>query len=241
MKTRTKALLLTLCAVVLIAGTALGTFAYLTDSDSATNTFTVGSVGITLDEAKVNEDGTYVTGHNNRTDGNTYHLIPGHSYIKDPTVTVEAGSSESYVRMMVTVNYSKELDAIFAPTGADLLSIFEGYEAANWALISNVEDTAANTRTYEFRYVGTVNQGSKAGTVKATKETDSDIVLDDLFESFTIPGEITKEQLATLVTRDDDGKITSQFTITVVAHAMQADGFETADLAWAAFKSQNNS
>ena len=224
MKTRTKALLLTLCAVVLTAVTAYGTYAYFTDKDADVNTFTVGSVHIDLDEAEVNEDGTVKS--EKRVKENKYHLIPGHSYTKDPTVTVLAGSSESYVRILVTVNYSKELDAIFAPSGVDLTSIFKGHDAAKWVPAGNVEDTAKNTRTYEFRYAGTV------------AETTTDLELDALFDSFTIPGEITKEQLATLVTRDKDGKITSQFTITVEAHAIQASGFDTADDAWAAFETQ---
>lgn len=237
MKTRTKALLLSLCVVVLTVATAFGTYAYLTDKDAATNTFTVGSVHIDLDEAKVNKDGTYVTNKDNRTDKNTYHLIPGHSYIKDPTVTVKGGSSESYVRMLVTVNYSSQLDAIFGEDGVVLSTIFNNYDSANWELTGNREDSSNNTRTYEFRYIGTENQGTKAGTVAAT---ETDLKLDALFDSFTIPGSITKEQLATLVTRDQNGKITSQFTINVEAHAIQAAGFDTADDAWAAFESQTN-
>ena len=41
MKTRSKALLLTLCAVLLVAASVLGTMAYLTSTDEVTNTFTV--------------------------------------------------------------------------------------------------------------------------------------------------------------------------------------------------------
>ena len=56
MKTRSKALVLTLCAVLLVVATVMGTMAYLTSTDTVTNTFTVGKVAITLDEAKVNTD-----------------------------------------------------------------------------------------------------------------------------------------------------------------------------------------
>lgn len=233
MKTKSKALLLALCAVLLVAASVLGTLAYLTSQDQVTNTFTVGSVTITLDEAKVKEDGTYETDHNNRVEENKYHLLPGHTYYKDPTVTVLNGSEESFVRMMVTVNYSNELDAIFAPDGVDLMDIFTGYDSTQWALNGITKDTAANTRTYEFRYVGADNKGTKAGTVAAA--TNGNIVLDDLFEGFTIPDGIDQDQLATLVTTDESGNITSQFTITVVANAIQADGFANADAAWAAF------
>ena len=235
MKTRSKALLLSVCAVLLVAASALGTMAYLTDRDSVVNTFTVGTVEIKLDEAKANPDGTPVAGAD-RVQANSYKLIPGHTYSKDPTVTVEAGSEEAYVRMMVTFSFASQLDAIFAPSGANLTAIFEEYTPENWALNGVVKDENTNTRTYEFRYVGAENQGNKAGTVK---KADSEIVLDALFDGFTIPGTVTKEQLATLVTKDENGKITDQFTITVVAHAIQADGFADADAAWTAFGTQN--
>ncbi len=76
------------------------------------------------------------------------------------------------------------------------------------------EDTTANTITYEFRYKETVAAPT------------ADVVLDDLFESFTVPGAVNNDQLAKL----------KDMTITVVAHAIQADGFTDADAAWAAFE-----
>ena len=57
-----KVLGLSLCAVLLIAASVLGTLAYLTAQDTVTNTFTVGQVDITLDETKVTPDGVPVTG-----------------------------------------------------------------------------------------------------------------------------------------------------------------------------------
>lgn len=62
MKTKSKALFLMLCAVLLVAASVLGTMAYLTSTDEVVNTFTVGSVAIKLDEAKANPDGTLVEG-----------------------------------------------------------------------------------------------------------------------------------------------------------------------------------
>ena len=61
MKTKTKALALALCAVLLVVSTVFVTMAYLTSkTDVVTNTFTVGKVTITLDEAKVDEYGNPV-------------------------------------------------------------------------------------------------------------------------------------------------------------------------------------
>ncbi len=100
MKTRTKALALTLCAVLLVVGSVMGTMAYLTSKDSVENTFTVGNVAITLDEAKVNTDGTEVSDAD-RVKANSYNLVPGHTYTKDPTVHVTANSEPCYVFVKV--------------------------------------------------------------------------------------------------------------------------------------------
>jgi len=92
MKTKTKALALALCAVLLVVSTVFVTMAYLTSEDSVTNTFTVGKVTITLDEADVDLMG--VKDGDARVKANKYKLIPGHTYIKDPTIHV-AGDSEN--------------------------------------------------------------------------------------------------------------------------------------------------
>lgn len=89
-------------ALALTAALAVGgTLAYLTSQDTVTNTFTVGNVTITMDEADVKTDGTYETNVNNRTDANVYHLLPGHSYIKDPTIHVATGSEDCWLFVKV--------------------------------------------------------------------------------------------------------------------------------------------
>ena len=215
MKTKSKALLLTLCAVLLVTASVLGTMAFLTSKDEVVNTFTVGSVAIKLDEAKANPDGSLVQGAA-RVEANSYKLLPGHTYNKDPMVTVLEGSEDSYIKMTVTFSKASALDAIFAPNGADLISIFNGYDPANWTCKGNTEDAATNTRTYEFWYKGTVGA------------PDSDVPLDALFDSITVPGSITNEQLKSI----------EGMTITVNAYAIQADGFANAEAAWAAFDEQ---
>ena len=74
MKTGNKILLWCLGFVAVAAISVAGTLAYLTDQDSVVNTFTVGKVQITLDETKVNSDGTVVEGAE-RVRENEYHLI----------------------------------------------------------------------------------------------------------------------------------------------------------------------
>lgn len=212
MKTKSKALILTLCAVLLVTASMLGTMAYLTSTASVENTFTVGSVAIKLDEAKANPDGSLVE-NADRVQGNSYKLLPGHTYNKDPMVTVLKDSEASYIKMTVTFSNAKELDAIFAPNGADMTSIFNGYDPANWIYQDNTEDAAADTRTYEFWYK------------EAVSAPTADVALDALFDSITVPGTITNEQLATI----------EGMTITVNAYAIQADGFDDATAAFDAF------
>lgn len=208
---RSKSLVLALCAILLVVGTVLGTVAYLQDTASVVNTFTVGNVHLKLDEAVVDEKGE-PTGGRTET-GNAYHLIPGETYTKDPTVTVLKGSEESYVRMMLTLNCASELDAIFAPNGAVLTEIFKGYDATKWEYV-DVTRGNDNTITYEFRYFKTVKP-----------QKDTDLVLDALFDTVTVPNTMTGEQLATI----------ADLKITVEAHAIQAIGFANADDAWTAF------
>lgn len=95
--TKIKMLILSFCMVLLGAVCAYSTMAYLYDEDRATNTFMVGSVKITLDEKDVDNS----TANQERDQENTYHLLPGWSYQKDPTVHVEAGSEDCYVYVKV--------------------------------------------------------------------------------------------------------------------------------------------
>ena len=94
---KTRRLALLACSAILLVCVSIGaTFAYLTSQDVVTNSFTVGSVAITLDEAKVNADGTPVP-NERRVKANEYHLVPGRSYTKDPTVHVGDASESCYL------------------------------------------------------------------------------------------------------------------------------------------------
>ena len=208
-----KALLMMVCAVMLVLVSVMGTMAYLTSQDTVTNTFTVGKVAITLDEAKANADGSLFDQGATRVKANNYKLLPGHTYAKDPMVTVLEGSENSYIKMTVTFTKAAELDAIFAPAGTDMTSIFNGYDGSNWIVKDVTKDTVKNTRTYEFWYK------------EAVAAPSENVPLDALFDSIAVPGSITNEQLATI----------EGMTITVNAYAIQADGFATPEAAWAAF------
>lgn len=254
-KTKTKALLMSLCAVLLVAASVLGTMAYLTDSKDVKNTFTVGNVAIKLDEAKVDEMGNLVKNQDDtladRVTHNEYKLLPNHTYVKDPTVTVLKPSVDSYVRMKVTFNKASQIIAMCTdPEYADEVTGVENAfplirmvnfveaNAAKWDGIipDNMVDTEemladakyfaydaeADTLTYYFYY----NEAVAAPT--------ENVVLPVLFDSIKVPEWATNDQLKAL----------EGFEINVVAEAIQADGFvdangdPSADAAWTAFAAQ---
>lgn len=214
---KSKIFLLALGAIVLVGASVLGTLAYLTSQSTVVNTFTVGNVKINVDEADVNPDGTPIAGAS-RVTSNEYHLIPGKTYTKDPTMTVVGGSEEAYVRMIVTINCAAEFDAIYAPDKADLTTIFTGYDATEWVYEEVTRDTAANTVTYEFRYKDKVAQ------------SDTDTVLAPLFTALTVPGSFSAEDIDSI----------SDLEISITGHAIQAFGFADEDAAWSAFDAEIN-
>ena len=101
MKTRKKILALTVCAMVLITGTVLGTMAWLTaETDEVVNTFTYGNINIDLDE-HVYDPGQNALGEELTKSADNYLIIPGIDLPKDPFVTVKAGSEDCYLFVKV--------------------------------------------------------------------------------------------------------------------------------------------
>lgn len=97
-----KTLTVIIALVLVVVMSVAGTVAYLTSQDTVTNTFTVGKVEITLDEAKVDAYGEALTGEQaERVAANTYKLIPGHTYTKDPIIHVGADSENCWLFVKV--------------------------------------------------------------------------------------------------------------------------------------------
>lgn len=102
MKKFLKTLTIVMCALVLVAGSVAGTFAYLTaKTESITNTFTAGNIEITLGE----------------TTGSDYKMVPGTTIAKDPKVTVLANSEDCW--LFVKVEKSENYDTFMQYTIAD--------------------------------------------------------------------------------------------------------------------------
>lgn len=94
----TKILLTALCLVLVVALSVGGTLAWLTDNtETVTNTFTVGDINITLVEHEYDPEDTDAKLNDTPVDGVSYKLIPGTTYFKDPTLTLKAGSEKCYL------------------------------------------------------------------------------------------------------------------------------------------------
>ena len=200
MKTKNKALLLSLCAVLLVAASVLGTIAYLSDTEAVTNTFSVGSVTITLDEKDVDNDTN--TADNVTVDGvirdkaNGYKLLPGHQYDKDPIVHVDSTSEDCYLFVIV----KNEIANIESDADGDK-KVADQIDANGWKKVGETADGSL----YVYGTVAdpTAVKGGENKTV---------------FTTFKIDGDVTNTTLAGCA-----GK-----TIVVTAYAVQVDCFEDA-------------
>lgn len=199
MKRNAKVFAIVLAMVMLVTVSVVLTYAYLT-SQTATvnNAFTVGNVKITLDEAEVTPDGVKVDPEN-RVIANDYHLIPGRSYSKDPTVHVDATSEDCWVFVQVKVEDSVDLERLLNGQDAVAAGVITGLDLTKWTVVSNELDGAV--RTYVFVH-------------NAIASANDDLVL---FTGLSVPATITGDQLATI----------ADLKIDVIACAVQAAGFDT--------------
>lgn len=141
-----KTLTIILAFALVIAMSVAGTVAYLTSQDSVTNTFTVGNVAITLDEAEVDANGDVTSAE--RVKANSYKLIPGHTYTKDPIIHVDANSEECWLFVKVENGISAIEDS------ANSAKTIAAQLAANgWSAVNG----AANVYAYKESVAGGTN------------------------------------------------------------------------------------
>lgn len=200
---KARKILVSLAALALVAAISIGgTLAYLTSKDEVKNTFTVGNVTITMDETDVDDS----TKDAARDTENSYKLLPGKTYTKDPIIHVDANSESCY--LFVTIK--NEIAAIEDANN----SVEKQMEAKGWAKVNGV--TGVNNL---YVYVGTEGGASNPKAVAAGANVD-------VFETITIDGNVSNATLAGYASK----------TITVNAYAIQAEGFsgKTAAQIWAA-------
>ncbi|MBE6969709.1 MAG: hypothetical protein E7442_06310 [Ruminococcaceae bacterium] len=199
MKAR-KVLTLVLSLVLVVALSVVGTVAYLTSDDTVTNTFSVGKIAITLDEAKTDEYGEKVP-NAARVEANRYLLVPGHTYTKDPVVHVKSDSEAAYLFVQITngiVDIEADNNEIAEQILTNGWTALKGVEGVYWKMHAKPEEGEEPPEYIDY----------------------------DVFESFTVDGEVDGEKLAEY----------ENATVVVQAFAIQSMEIEDEAAAWAALQ-----
>lgn len=249
--------LLGVSAVLLVCLSVGATLAFLTDTTGTVkNTFTVGNVSIVnggLDEADVNEYGEPVDDNGetqaevgegwtaaDRVTENEYKLIPGHTYVKDPTIHIDATSEEAYV--FFTINRTNltwtadngtthVLEAATETNGYQ--NIYKQIEDNGWNPLMKL--SAIGNNSYEqvlaggdsgdpvYYYKTTVAAGKDNG-LNGTFASSGVIDL-PIFEEFKLKEDLTDADFPASTKLD-------KLKIEIKAYVVQADGFTDALDAW---------
>ena len=203
-----------LCVALLAIAIVGASLAYFTDTKTATNTFTMGNVKIKLDETDIkNPQGDRVT-------SNEYNVYPGAVVTKDPIVH-NIGKNGAYIRATVNVSNWMNLASAYYP---DFKETFpnDGYKAAlnllvgelgeGWSVVEVVEGDTFTLGQFDAKFILKYD-----GVLAAGDDTAA------MFQTVTIPAGI------------DNANADSFDEVKVVAQAIQADGFDTWEAAFAAF------
>ena len=204
-----------LLCVTLVALAAIGaTFAYLTDSKTVNNTFTMGNVAIKLDETNVNDP----TG--DRVTSNEYNVYPGAVVTKDPIVH-NTGKNAAYIRATVNVSNWMNLCAAYYPdfgihfpeAGYEKsLELLVGQLGKGWSVVGVEAGDTFTIGQFDAKFILKYD-----GKLAAGADTTA------MFQTVTIPAGI------------DNANTDSFKEVKVVAQAIQADGFDTWEAAFAAY------
>lgn len=216
-KTKNVVMALTLAALLLVGGV----FAYLTDTDNQTNTFTMGNVEIDLTEP------TWDTHPDENGDGVpdiAEDIWAGKVIAKDPTIT-NTGDNDAYVYLMVSVPKqvvrTAQADGTPDPTPDAPVQLFNYTMNAGWTLLkSNTSGATENVYLYSY------------DTALAPTEVTATALFSNIEFVNVIEGQIASD-----VT----------FNIPVVAYAIQANfgageagDALTAAQAWELYANQNS-
>lgn len=248
-----------LLCMTLVALAAIGaTFAYLTSTDSVTNTFTVGNVKIDLIESSLHRENAGVANGatsdselwsnvNKEGTGNTSKYKAGDTFYTDAQIEADAAEykcenvkllpGESYHKMPYVKNIGTE-DAyirIRVMIPADL----------DTAILNSSMYTSSAMLKKEFTMAydnsGTVERGNVKYNVYTFTRIDrlaaGEMTYWNVWGTIHMDSDTTGEELAEFF---GEGKpyANGVFPVLVEADGIQADGFADAAAAWKAFDKQ---
>lgn len=248
-----------LLCVTLVALAAIGaTFAYLTSTDSVTNTFTVGNVKIDLIESSLHRENAGVANGATSTSelwsdvemlgtGNTSKYKAGDTFYTDAQIEANAAEykcenvkllpGESYHKMPYVKNTGSE-DAyirIRVMIPADLDTAILNSSMYTSTALNNKEFTMAYDNSGKVE-----REGVKYNVYTFTRIDPlvaGEMTYWNVWGTIHMDSDTTGEELAEFF---GEGKAYANgvFPVLVEADGIQADGFTDAAAAWAAFDKQ---
>ena len=204
-------------AVLLLMLAVGGAIAYFTDTDQKTNTFTIGSVDITL-----TEDGwdALEDANDNDIPDAAEDMMPGESVTKDPLINNVSTKNPAYVFAKVEVPCT----TIVAPATTSE-ELFTYTTNAGWTELSTaaVACTSGGTATHVY-YYGT--GGTLTTLAKATSATTPTSTSNPLFSTITLLGTL----------KGNEG-LSGEKQVVVTGYGIQTEGLTSAAPAdvWANF------
>ncbi len=190
-------------SLMLIAVISVGaTLAYFSaQTNTVTNMFTLGSISATLTEPDWDPDAEHL-------------LMPGDSYLKDPTINIGATSQPAWVFIKVTITDAAALQAAVS-AGNGILDGIAADLADGWTLMATYPTVADDVATYVYGFNTTVSANGSTNP---------------LFTEITLPTSVTG--VAPFLSLADG------FTITATGYAVQAANVADLDAAYALAGSQ---
>ena len=211
MKLTKKKVFVTSLVICLVAIISMGTLAWFSDTDSATNNFLVTDSDKTPNDVfsvdvteKVANDGE--TPSDTAVDGYTFNdIIPGDELTKQPFVT-NTGAYDQYIRVTVTISDQ----AAFADALGEDFSVASAFVNINTTdLVLESSDIVNDNLVYVY-YVNKI--------VAPTQSIR-------LFDGVIIPTDLTQQDVANEKLSDGvtANTLKDGFTIDIFAEAVQAD------------------
>lgn len=253
-----KTILVAAIAVMLVAALVVGgTLAYFTDTDNATNTFTVGNVSIELLESSLHRENAGIANGatsdselwsnvEKQGSNNTSPYKAGDTFYTNEQIKADAAKykcenvklnpGQSYHKMPYVVNTGKN-DAYIR------IRVMIPADLDTAILNSSIYTSTALDKEFTMAYdsTGTVDRDGVKYNVYTFTRIDplkpNEMTYWNVWGTVHMDSDVTNGEIANLF---GEGKpyADGTFPVLVEADAIQADGFANADAAWAAFPAQ---
>lgn len=211
------------CAVLLVVGSVMGTYAYLTAQATILNKYTYGKVSLTLDETQISTVDGITALETRSIMGNQYKLISGQTYTKDPQIKLGTDAEPCFLYVKV-VNQIASIEIAGAENASK--TIAGQMESYGWKLLDGYTDVFVYCGNAETYYNASPNEG-QAVLIRGSSFVNPDgpviydgVLFDDakpihVFDSFTVEPSM---DVAALEAKKGS-------TVTITAYAIGASSF----------------